>query len=92
MNPNDISRRLHGEDYENGDNPEEDMGEVLEAAMMEDLQAVVAGELDPEEFHENHSPRKFRTFADAGVLTSDKGFVFDWAGQRVFVTIQVQPR
>ncbi len=71
---------------------EEDMAEALEAFMIGDLQAVVAGDLDPEEFHENHSPRNFRTFAEAGVLTSDQGFVFDWAGQRVYVTIQVQPK
>jgi len=86
-----IAVRLTADDYENGDDPDEDMAEAFEAALIEDLQAVVAGELDPEEFHEKHSPTGFRSFEEAGVLTTDKGFCFRWAGQRVYVTIQVQP-
>jgi len=69
----------------------EDMQEVFEAKLVEDMQALVAGELDPEEFHVEHGcPNRFRSFEEAGVLTSDKGFCFDWHGHRVYVTVQVQ--
>jgi hypothetical protein len=76
---------------DDADDPEEDMQEAFEAKLVEDIQALVAGELDPEEFHVEHGcPNHFRSFEEAGVLTSDKGFCFDWHGHRVYVTVQVQ--
>jgi hypothetical protein len=81
------------EDERNEFDPSEDadtMQAAYEAKLVEDLQALVAGDLDPEEFQGEHTPKQIMSFQEAGVLTNDAGFRFQWAGKMVFVTVQIQ--
>lgn len=61
-------------------------------AMAEYLTNLVDLDVCDDDSGEAPSVVGMQTFADAGVLTSDTGFVLTLSGRRkVYVTVQVQP-
>ena len=65
--------------------------ERTEAEVREAIQALVAGDVDTEEFAEEFGPTRVHSFEETCVLSSDDGFSFNLpSGQRVFVTVYVE--
>ena len=91
----EFSRRLHEEDYE--DEWDEDADAPTEGEVADLLQSLVTGEIDKDDFDrdllrsDDDTIGHAASFADAGVLTTDKGFRFELPdGRKVYVTVQVQ--